>query len=150
MTSRFLPKFRGRPQQSGVSVIAGIFLLLLMAVLAAVMVNMVSTSNVNMAADIAGIRAYQAARAGAEWGMFQLDPNAQSAALPGCVGGGPAIPGYAVAVACSSQDYTEAGRQIRIYWITSVATAPGIERRIEVTVEKCRDPAITAAPFDCI
>jgi MSHA biogenesis protein MshP len=150
MRKRFLPNFRGRPQQSGISVIAGIFLLLLMAVLAAVMVSLVSTSNVNMATDIAGARAYQAARAGAEWGMFQLDPNAQNAGLPNCVNGGPAIPGYGVAVTCAAQDYTEAGRQIRIYWITSVATAAGIERRIEATVEKCRDPVnITAAPYDC-
>jgi MSHA biogenesis protein MshP len=149
MKQRFLPNFRGRPQQCGISIIAGIFLLLLMAVLAAVMANMVSTSHVNMAADIGGTRAYQAARAGAEWGMFQLDPNAQNAALPACVNGTPAIPGYAVAVNCVAQNYTEAGRQIRIYWITSVATAPGIERRIEVTVEKCRDATIAVAPFDC-
>lgn len=149
MKKRFLPNFSGRPQQSGISVIAGIFLLLLMAVLAAVMANLVSTSHVNMAADIGGARAYQAARAGAEWGMFQLDPNAQSATLPDCVDGTPAIPGYAVAVTCAAQDYTESGRQIRIYRITSVATASGIERQIEVTVEKCRDPAIAAAPYDC-
>lgn len=150
MRKRVLPYFCGRPQQSGVSVIAGIFLLLLMAVLAAVMANLVSTSHVNMAADIGGVRAYQAARAGAEWGMFQLDPNAQSAGLPNCVNGALTVPGYGVAVSCTARDYTEAGRQIRIYRITSVATAPGIERQIEVTVEKCRDPvSITAAPFDC-
>jgi MSHA biogenesis protein MshP len=150
MRKRFLPDFCSRPQQSGISVIAGIFLLLLMAVLAAVMANLVSTSHINMAADIGGARAYQAARAGAEWGMFQLDPNAQGAGLPACVSGAPALPGYAVAVTCAAQDYTESGRQIRIYRITSVATAPGIERQIEVTVEKCRDPVnITAAPFDC-
>lgn len=145
-----LPNFSGRPQQRGVSIIAGIFLLLLMAVLAAVMANLVSTAHVNMAADIGGARAYQAARAGAEWGMFKLDPNAQTNTLPVCVDGAPAIPGYAVAVTCAAQDYTEAGRQIRIYRITSVATAPGIERQIEVTVEKCRDLInVPAAPFDC-
>lgn len=141
-------------RQRGVSLIAGIFLLLLMASLAAVMVNVVSTAHVNTAADIGGARAYQAARAGAEWGMYQLDPNAQGAALPACAGGSPAIPGHTVTVTCSSSDYAEAGRQIRIYRIISVAVAigaraPGIERQIEVTVEKCRDAAITAAPFDC-
>jgi MSHA biogenesis protein MshP len=149
MRKRYLPNFKGRTQQSGLSIIAGIFLLLLMAVIAAVMVSQVSTSNVNMAADIGGARAYQAARAGAEWGMFQLDPNAQAAALPPCVNGAPAIPGYAVAVNCVVQNFTEAGKQIGIYRITSVATAPGIERQVEVTVEKCRDAAIVAAPFDC-
>lgn len=155
MKRRFLPNFRGRPQQCGMSIIAGVFLLMLMAVLAAAIATIVSTAHVNLAADIGGSRAYQAARAGVEWGMYQLDPNAQSAALPVCIGGNPPIPGHAVAVACASTDYTEGGRSIRIYRIISVATAtgvkaPGIERQIEITVEKCRDPVnITAAPFDC-
>lgn len=149
MKKRIFLNFKGRSRQSGISVIAGIFLLLLMAVLAAVIVNLVTTSNVNMAADINGARAYQAARAGAEWGMFQLDPNAQTMGLPACVNGAPPIPGYAVAVNCAVQNFTEAGRQIGIYRITSVATAPGVERWIEVTVEKCRDPAITVPPYGC-
>lgn len=141
-------------RQRGVSVLMAVFLLLLMATLAAGMVTIVSTSNVNMAADIGGARAYQAARAGAEWGMFQLDPNAQASALPDCVNGAPPIPGHAVNVTCQSWDTTEGGRQIRIYRISSRATAngvkaPGIERLVEVTVEKCRDATITVAPYDC-
>lgn len=159
-----LPVFSGRPwdsgisprgRQRGVSIVTGVFLLLLMAVLAAVIANVVSTAHVNMAADIGGARAYQAARAGAEWGMYQLDPNAQAAGLPACVNGTPAIPGHAVTVTCQSWDATEGNRQLRFYRITSQAIAagvkaPGIERQVEVTVEKCRDPVVVpAAPFDC-
>lgn len=141
--------------QRGVSVLMAVFLLLLMATLAAGMVTIVSTSNVNMATDIGGARAYQAARAGAEWGMFQLDPNAQVANLPNCVNGNPPIPDHQVNVVCQSWDTTEGGRQIRIYRISSRATAngakaPGIERVVEVTVEKCRDATIVAAPYDCV
>jgi len=148
-------KISARPWQRGVSVIAAIFLLLLMAVLAAVIANLVSTSHINLAADIGGARAYQAARAGAEWGIFQLDPNAQGAGLPACVDGTPAVPGHTVEVNCTSNDYSEAGKTVRIYRIVSQATAngvkaPGIERQVEVTVEKCRDATIVAAPFDCI
>ncbi len=143
-----------RSRQRGLSIITGIFLLLLMATLAAGMVSLTSTSHVNIAADIGGARAYQAARAGAEWGMYQLDPNAQFAALPPCVSGTPPIPGHQVNVACQSWDTTEGGRQVRIYRISSRATAngakaPGIERLVEVTVEKCRDATIVAAPYDC-
>lgn len=141
-------------RQAGVSVITAIFLLLLMAVLAAAMVNIVSISHVNVAADIGGARAYQAARAGVEWGMFQLDPNAQGASLPNCVNGTPPVPGHTVAVNCQSWDTTENNRQVRIYRIVATATptavkAPGIERVLEVTLEKCRDPAVAAAPYDC-
>ncbi len=158
-----LPIFSGRPwdsgisplrRQRGVSIITGVFLLLLMSILAAVIANVVSTAHVNQAADIGGARAYQAARAGAEWGMFQLDPNAQGAGLPACVNGTPAIPGHAVTVTCQSWDTTEGTRQLRIYRIVSQAIAvgvkaPGIERQVEVTMQRCRDPAITVAPFDC-
>lgn len=160
----FLPIFSGRPQhsrfsapgrQAGVSVITGIFLLLMMAVLAATIVNFVSTAHVNQAADIGGARAYQAARAGVEWGMYQLDPNAQVAGLPACFPDAvPPVPGHAMEVRCQSWDATEGGRQLRIYRITSRAVAvgvktPGIERQVEVTVEKCRDATIAVAPFDC-
>lgn len=148
------PFAAARRQQSGVSIITAIFLLLLMGVLAAAMVNIVSISHVNIAADIGGARAYQAARAGVEWGMYQLDPNAQSAALPSCVNGTPPVPGHTVTVSCQSWDSTENTRQIRIFRIVSTATpaaakAPGIERVLEVTLEKCRDPAVAAAPYDC-
>lgn len=86
--------------------------------------------------------------------MYQLDPDAQFAALPPCVSGNPPIPGHQVNVACQSWDTTEGGRQVRIYRISSRATAngakaPGIERLVEVTVEKCRDATIVAAPYDC-
>ncbi len=143
-----------RSRQGGVSVIMAVFLLLLMAVLAAGIANLVSTSAVDLAADIGGSRAYQAARAGAEWGMFQLDPNASNAALPPCVSGSPPLPGHRVDVSCSSSDYSEGGRQIRIYQIVSLATAtgvkaPGIEREVVVSIEKCRDSSITTAPYDC-
>lgn len=141
-------------RQRGVTLISGIFLLLLMALLAAVIANVVSTAHINAAADIGGARAYQAARAGAEWGMFQLDPNAQNSDLPDCVDGTPPISGHAVTVTCASNNHSEGDRSIRIYRITSVAMAnnaraPGIERQVEVTVEKCRDGAITTAPYDC-
>lgn len=158
-----LPLFTGRPwdsgisprrRQRGVSIITGVFLLLLMSVLAAVIANVVSTAHINQAADIGGARAYQAARAGAEWGMYQLDPNAQTAGLPACANTNMVMLGHNVSVNCQSWDTTEGSRLIRLFRIISVATAvgvkaPGIERQVEVTLEKCRDPAITAAPFGC-
>lgn len=148
------PSAAKRFRQSGVSLVTAIFLLLLMSVLAAAMVTLVNGEHINLAADVTGARAYQAARAGAEWGMYQLDPNGQTATLPNCVNGTPAVPGHAVTVTCSSSDYSEAGRQIRIYRISSIARPssarqPGIERLVEVTLGKCRDSAITTAPYDC-
>ena len=59
---RNFAQISARARQRGVSVITAVFLLLLMAVLAAAIANIVSTSHVNLAADIGGARAYQAAR----------------------------------------------------------------------------------------
>jgi MSHA biogenesis protein MshP len=152
----------GRMRQRGVSIITAIFLLLLMASLAAFMANIISVAHVNVAADVGGSRAYQAARAGVEWGMFQLDPNAQSGSLPTCTtasGTITAIPNHSVVVTCTpypsdSTVYQEGNRQVRIFKIIAKATAlgvkaPGIERQVEVTIEKCRDSTITVAPYDC-
>lgn len=159
---RFLPISAGRPQQRGVSIIAAIFLLMLMAVLAGLLANLTTVTQINMASDIGGSRAYQAARAGVEWGMFQLDPNAESANLPTCAAAGGVlntIPGHTVTVTCAAFPsdaavYQEGNRQIRIFRIQATATAlgvkaPGIERRIVVTLEKCRDSTMTAPPYDC-
>lgn len=149
-------------RQRGVSVISGVFLLLLMALLAALMVNLSSTANRNLAADIDGSRTYQIARAGAEWAMYQLDPNAESNVLPKCASvpaTPPSISGYTLTVGCSaspddSTAYSESGKSIRIFRISSRAvangaTSPGVERVVEVTLEKCRDSLKTAAPYDC-
>ena len=159
---RFLPNLASAPRQRGVSVITGVFLLLLMSVLAAAMAYLLNVTQVNMAADVGGSRAYQAARAGVEWGMFKLDPNGTAAGLPTCaavVAPFPTIPGHALNITCQPYPsdttvYQEGSRQIRIFRIIATATAtgvkaPGIERQVVVTIEKCRDAVVTAAPFDC-
>lgn len=149
--------------QRGVSVITAIFLLLLMAGLAAFMVTLTSVTSANLASDVGGGRAYQAARAGAEWGMYQLDPNADIFSNVDSINcpasGGPSISGYTVTVTCTvypggGGHYSEGSRHIRIFRIVSKAVAtsakaPVPERQIEVTLEKCRDASITTPPYDC-
>lgn len=150
--------------QQGVSVIAAVFLLLLMAALAAFMANLMSITSLNQAADVGGSRAYQAARAGVERGLYALDPNGKTLALPDCSGvpATIAVPGHSVALGCEmfppgGGSYAEGGQNIRIFRITATATAsnaraPGVVRVVQVTVEKCRNTAVSAsdpAPYDC-
>ena len=158
-----MPFFSSRPQrtentlrvrQRGVSIIAAIFLLLLMAGLAAAMANIMSSTHINLASDIGGSRAYQAARAGVEWAMVQpgMDPNAGEPDIDNinCPGAGsPTVPNHIINIQCTAYPlagghYSEGSKTIRIFHIIAIATAtgvkqPGIERQIEVTVEKCRD-----------
>lgn len=149
-------------RQRGVSVITAIFLLLLFAALAGFMATLLSTANVTSAQDALGMRARLAAQAGVEWGLFQLDPNDGVAALPGCFAATVLnqIPGYSVRVTCDSAPapaaapFAEAGRTLRIYRIVATATALGaapvaVERQVAATMEKCRDPGVSAAPFGC-
>ena len=154
--------------QQGVSLLAAVFFLLLFSVLAALMANMVMTSNTTSALDVQGVRAYQAARAGAEWGLYAVlqdpanaSPASAAAPLAGCFTPSPkaigAIPDFAVSVTCElfplAGNAQEGTRNIRHYRIVSTATGTGpgigIERQITVVAEKCRDTASTAAPYDC-
>lgn len=150
-------------RQRGISVVMAIFLLLLFGLISALMATMLSTASMTEAQDVEGARTYQAARAGIEWGVYQLDPNAANAPLPSCFSPNPAmltaIPGYSVRVNCTpypgaATSYREGTRTIRIFHIVATATSvaarpPGVEREIAVTVEKCRDSTVTSAPYDC-
>lgn len=153
MSPKISAPISSRPQQRGVSVISAVFLLLLMASLAALMVSLTSTSHLNQAQDVGGTRAYLAARAGIEWGVYRMDPDGAAtgtatgcaAALPACFSGVlNAVPGHVVTVACVSDDYTESGVTRRIYKYTATATAAGFggrsfERQLQATVERCQE-----------
>lgn len=156
-----------RTGQRGISIIAAIFLLLLFAALAAMMANLTMTGNASSVQDFQGARAYQAARAGVEWGLYsvmQAPANASPAAatdpLAGCFASPAAItaiPDFTVSVSCELYptvgDYQEGSRNLRLYRIVARATTTGpgggIERELVALVEKCRDTAGMLAPFDC-
>lgn len=154
-----------RRQQAGVSIITAIFLLLLFATLAALMANIISTTHTTAAEDVLGARAYQAARGGAEWGLYQvLDPGnvtalSATAALPGCFPNNSAVAGLGASVSVDCTLYPAAGnfqegsKQFRIYQVVSTASISGpgvnVERQVAISVEKCRDSASTTAPYDC-
>ena len=55
----------------GVGLVTAIFLLVVIAGLAVAMVTVYTTQQTSSALDLQGARAYQAARAGLEWGMFR-------------------------------------------------------------------------------
>lgn len=142
---------------------SAIFLLVILAALAAFMVTFSTTQSITAAQDVQGSRAYQAARSGTEWGLYKvLDPtNATVNAMLPPYGTGtsawpnlPACPadtamtieGFTVTVRCSSSDYSEAGstRSIRVFHLRSIASVGVVgslgfvERQVEVVASKCR------------
>ncbi|MFA6442609.1 MAG: hypothetical protein WCV99_09745 [Sterolibacterium sp.] len=62
--------------QHGFSIVAAIFILVVLAALGAFMVTVSTTQAIGSALDIQGSRAYQAARSGIEWGVFRVQSTA--------------------------------------------------------------------------
>jgi MSHA biogenesis protein MshP len=132
--------------QRGFSIVSGIFLLVIMASLGTFMLMFSTVQQTTSAQDLQGSRAYQAARTGIEWGLYQV---LQPAAAPACPattlsGLGGALTGFDVDVTCVSVNYVEAGNPVRIYQIRSnghtagvaVGTRQYVERELQVTVSR--------------
>jgi MSHA biogenesis protein MshP len=156
--------------QTGFSLVAAIFLLVVLALMGALIASVTGMQQASGQLDLLGVRAYQSARAGMEWATYQvLDPNN---AVAGCaIANCPASPqnlpalsgalsGFIVTVTCTvSVDTTEANRNVRVFQIAATACNQGascpnnsptsgyVDRRLEATVSKCKDP--TAAPPRC-
>jgi MSHA biogenesis protein MshP len=137
-----------RPE-SGFVLPTAIFLLVVLAALATYMVSLSRTSHISSALDIQGGRAYQAARAGIEWGAWQVvDPQALQPSPAPC----PISPttltltgtmaGFAVTVSCSRTLAADGADTIAIYQITSTAISGTademdyVERQIQATLGK--------------
>lgn len=134
------------PRQRGATVVAAIFLLLLLAGLGGLMVTMTSVQNTTSAQDIQGTRAYQAARAGVEWGIYQLQ-IADSCASSATKTFGGTLSAFSVEVTCAhagASPYNEAGNTVRVHRISSKAVLAGstvgttgyVERELLVVIEK--------------
>jgi MSHA biogenesis protein MshP len=134
----------------GVSIIAAIFLLVVIAMLGAYIASVSTTQHTNETLDLQGAKAYQAAYAGVQWGAYQVLRAASCAGSSSfALSGG--LSGFAVKVDCTATAYTENGANRNIYRVTSTgcnmptgaALCPGaqgngyyVERQIEVTLDR--------------
>lgn len=140
-------------KMSGFSLVTAIFLLVVLAALGAYMLSIYSSQQNNSSQDVHGALAYQAAKAGIEWGTYQVlnpengvavvAPNA-CPALMGTPAFAGALVGFTVTVNCSLTSTTEGSNTIRVYQITSTASkgvAPSadyIERQMMARISTCR------------
>ena len=107
-----------------------IFILVVLAALGAAMARFSSVQHVSYAMDVQGSRAYQAARAGIEWGAWQAINNPTNFPCP--TSGSPiytfSLPdliGFSAIVTCTSYTAHEGGNTITSYSITSTGSAGG-------------------------
>ena len=133
--------------QTGFSIVSAIFLLVVLAFLGAAMVTFSTNQQQSAAMDVMGARAYQAARAGVEWGAYQVlrvGPAACVAATPlppGTLAN--TLSGFAVVVTCAATAASEvsvATGTVTVYDLSSTATQgvvgqpDYVERRIQVSI----------------
>jgi MSHA biogenesis protein MshP len=106
----------------GFSLPTAIFLLVILALLGAFMVSLSTTQNVMSAQDVQGSRAYNAARAGMEWALYNLKlPATTCPVSPTSL----TVDGFAVSVTCSLATHDEGGTTRYIFYIASTASTGG-------------------------
>lgn len=81
----------------GFSLVSAIFLLIVLAALGVAMVTISTTQHQSSSLDIEGVRAYQATKAGIEWGVYQRLRN-DSCAASSMI----AVSGFTVMIACNA------------------------------------------------
>jgi len=126
----------------GFGAVLAIFILVALAVLGTALVTIFSGQQRSVAFDSLGIQAYQGARAGIEFGVYQaLHNNAcanTSFALPGT------LSGFSVNVQCARTSHTELATSTDMFRITATACNRGscpasadatyVERELRVVV----------------
>jgi MSHA biogenesis protein MshP len=134
--------------QRGFSIVSGIFLLVVLGLLGAVMLNLSAVMQTTSAQDIQGARAYLAAQGGIEWGMYNvLQVPPPPAAAPACppptnLALGSAGNTFNVAVQCTALPFTEGTESVTVYRIVSTAsfgtagTSTYVERQLDAMVSR--------------
>ena len=118
----------------GFAIVSAIFILVVLAALGAFVLNVATSQQAGSALDVLGVRAYQAARAGLEWGLYRVqstaaynfgytstDPNTRAcpASPSSFVPAAPTLAGFTVTVTCTATADGSGGPTI----FTVVATA---------------------------
>lgn len=129
-----------KPDQRGFSIVSAIFLLVVLSALGAFMLTFSNVQQMTSAQDLQGSKAYQAAKAGIEWGAYQILQVGT-----GCTGFplNKSLLGVNVAVSCASfGPYTEATTSVQLYQLTSTAnlgtvgSSTYVERQLQATIGK--------------
>lgn len=131
--------------QRGFTAISAIVILVVLVALGAFIVSVSTSQQTGSAQDVLGVRAYEAARSGIEWGLYQQLRNGSCVGATSFVPPAPTLAGYTVTVSCTATPGTSGGPAT--YTVVSTACnqpgagacpnpAPGqryIERRLDVS-----------------
>ena len=142
-------------RQRGFSLPTAIFLLVILAMLGAFVVSVTGFQQMSSQLDLQGARALQAARAGVEWGAYQVlrganvpppVPPAPCFAATNLTFAGTSMSGFTTTVTCTRTPHSELTATVYMDQITAVAcnqtpcpnaaptSADYIERQITTTI----------------
>lgn len=128
--------FRKPSKSRGVGIVTAIFLLVVLSGLGVALVTVFTSQQATTALDEQGARAYQAARAGIEWGLFtQLRNPAAVCAGAGApetfaMPAGTSLSGFTVSVECIPMTFP---------------SQPGLTRRV-LRATACNQPGANGCP----
>lgn len=122
-------------RQRGVSLVAAIFLVAVLAFLAVAIVTVTSTQQAAFGLDVQGTRAYLAARSGVEWGMHR---QLRSGVLCPAASGASSTASFAMPNGTTLSPYTVS--------VTCTTTLLNTIKRYRMRVVACNQPAAGACP----
>jgi MSHA biogenesis protein MshP len=138
----------------GFALMLAVFLIVTLAAIGMYLVTVSTGQSQAVSQDVQGVRAYQAARAGLEWGTYRRLINASCAASTPLPFANAGLSGFCAVVTCSEVTpvggEAEGGATVHVYRITSTgcnatpcdatacpAAAPGptyAERQLQITI----------------
>lgn len=110
----------GTRRQHGFAIVSAIFLLVVLGLMAAFIMHVSTHQQAGHVADLRGVRAYQAARVGVEWGLHNHLRNAACAA-PSTFAPGGNLAEFTVTVTCVSAINDENGTPLTMARIVATA-----------------------------
>jgi MSHA biogenesis protein MshP len=126
----------------GFALVSAIFLLVVILALGVFAVTISSIQQQNSAMDVLGSRAYQAAKTGIEWGVYQITNGATCPLPTPTMPAGTQLSAFTVLVTCTSSTHTEGTATFSVYQLDSVAHTgsavgtPGyVEREIQIVIK---------------
>lgn len=128
-----------RRKPKAFALISAVFILVILALVGSFIVSIGSISGSSSTFAIQGVRAYFAARAGAEWGLHQV---ITTDACPGTTTINmteSGLNGFRAIVSCSQTSYTEGLSTYNVFEITSIGrknsfgSADYVSRRVRVS-----------------
>jgi len=117
-TRAFRPKWT---RAAGFSLVSAVFIVVVLALLATAVTVVISLQARSSALDIQSARAYQSARAGLEWGAFQVLRVSATCFASKDIAMTGNLAGFTASVSCSSTAWTDGATSLTVYRLVANA-----------------------------